>query len=948
MTLLNFKPEIPDGAPRRDDRTKEKMFLECYSWLRECALNITHGQREHAEDLVHDVFVRFLDKDTDLAFISDIRGYLNGMLRNLHLLQLRRTTRHPVQSLTLFDHDSALIGLRTWNSVDQLQSADLLIRACDFACYRKEAALTASILILRFFHGFYPGEIAALLKARRRGVDQWIERGRIETKQYIESPYPLPDTGKKERIAPSVATANAFLRGLRKRIFASCTTDCSILADNPDELGVKELAHLVSCRDCLDGRSRKMKLTHVTERMADDISNRDDGRPQGGTGGSGEILSLRSRRKPSKRAILREVYARRKERFEHRPKEISLAFDGLLRATLLVNASTNTLNLSLDSKEVPNSIAVLSEQEFNFLLLDRDDLTCAERRVHRLPLSDDRSLEVTVTPETLGPSIQVVYRDPFFSPVTGGLEEDEPRAIIAEGPILNFPSGRTVSAKGSEPGPRSVLFDTIRTLTPDMNPLLTGAIVLGIAAVMCFVLWWRSSPSLSAGELLDHAQRSERAAVAANRPGVIYEKVKIRTPRRSLERTIYRDAQVIRRPRRQQLSPEDDQLKNKLADAGINWDAPLSAVDYAEWRHSSGATRDEVTRSGQHLLTLTTTPVSAGQVLKETLTVRDTDFHAVDRTVELRDSGTYEIAELNYDVLPWSAVNPDWFEPLAGGAAVSDLHPSLLPRLPHLPSTEELDEAELSALLVLNQLHADQGEQIAVTRNGDGIQVRGLVETAERKQQIESQLIRVHFVTPLVFTFDEMARARNSADETTSISTASTTRQPSPLELYLVPHERSREEVWQLTQDLLQAALSASRDSIETSDVLQQFSSRQNLTANARVTLVALVGSHKQDIGAALDREEQLLGSAGFTPPSSQGSVNPENVSAALSATATKNLALCRELISTNGAEARPVDTVVRELFATIAELRATARSISTDPELNNAAIERLPVGKNQ
>ena len=223
MPLLTFKPEIPDGNPRRrEDRSREKMFLEHYSWLLECALNITHGQREFAEDLVHDVFLQFLDKEIDLASIGDVRGYLNGILRNLHLLQLRRTTRYSVQSFSLFDHDSVLVGLRARNAADYLQSADLLIWACDFACYRKESAITASILILRFFHGYYPGEIARLLKARRRAVDQWVERGRSETKQYLNTPYPLPNCGNAElKAAPLVGRANALLGCIRQRIFDS-------------------------------------------------------------------------------------------------------------------------------------------------------------------------------------------------------------------------------------------------------------------------------------------------------------------------------------------------------------------------------------------------------------------------------------------------------------------------------------------------------------------------------------------------------------------------------------------------------------------------------------------------------------------------------------------------------------------------------------------------------
>ena len=614
------------------------MFLEHYFWLRECALNITHGEHGRSEDLVHDVFLQFLDKDADIASIADVRGYLNGILRNLHLLQLRRATRHPAQSLSLFDHDSALVGLRVWTSAEQLQSADSLVRACDFACHRKEASLAASMLILRYFHGYYPGEICLLLRAKRKMIYRWIDRGRAEMKDYMEFPYALPGHGGAGRKpAPPIASPIAFLRRLRERIFDSCTTPCLILASDATELGVTELAHLVSCRVCLDRRSRQMGLGYVAERMTDDISDNDDGRPQGGSGAAGPILPVRSGRKPSSRAILRRVYTRRRERFEHRPKEISLAFDGQLRATLEVTAPTNRLHLSLDSKEVPNSIAVLSEQEFHFLILDRDELTCSERRVHRLSLSDDRVLEVTVTPETLGPSIQIVYDDPLFLVLTGRAEDQEPQMIPPKDRALGFLSGRAEYTPALVPTWRTAFFDQLRNLVQAMNPLLTSAIVLGTVAVLCFAFWLRSAPAPAPGDLLDHAQRSERAAVSANHPGVLYEKVAIRTQRRTFERTIYRDAQGIRHPRRQQLSPEDEQLKNKLAGAGVNWNAPLSALDYAVWRQHSGTLRDTVASSGHHLLTLTTTPIADSAVLKETITVRDTDFHAVGKTVVLRE-----------------------------------------------------------------------------------------------------------------------------------------------------------------------------------------------------------------------------------------------------------------------------------------------------------------------
>lgn len=766
MTLLSFKPLIPAGTPRRrDDRAKEDMFLECYAWLIECALNITHGQRERAEDLVHDVFVRFLDNDVEVSSICNIRGYLNGMLRNLHLLQLRRATRHPVQSLTLIDHDSALVGLRAWNSVEQFQSADLLLRACDFVCYRKEVALTSSVLILRFFHGFYPGEICRLLKAKRHAVDKWIERGRNETKQFLESPCPLPNATGTESGKAIPKSSTAFLRRLRERIFNSCTTDCTVLIGNSEPSGVREFAHLVSCRTCLSRRSREMGLAHVAERMVDDISDRDDGRPEGGAGGSGKILSLGARRKISKRAILRDVYERRRELFEHRPKEISLAFDGVSHATLLVNAATNTLNLTLDRSEVPNSLAVLSEQEFNFLLLDRDQLMCRERGVHSLSLSDDRFLEVTITAETLGPSIQVVYEDPSFLVRTELAGDQEPQTITAEEPILTFPVGR-VDSSMARPAWRTAWLEKFRSLVPAMNPFLATAIVLGAATVLCLILWLRGGPPLSAGELLDHAQTSDRSAATSKRPGVIYQKVAIRTPRRTVERTIYRDAQGIRRPRRQELSPEDEQLKNKLASAGVSWDDPLSAADYADWRRRSGLTRDRVTRPGQQLLTLSTAPVADEAVLNETLTVRETDFHAVGRTVELRDTGTVEIAQLNYDVLPWGAVNQDWFEPVPPGA-VTDAPGLLSPSIHASPLTELDLETELAVRYALHEISADLGEPIDIRVGGHGsVSVVGMVSSADRKQELLAALKGIRGAVTKLQT-EEEAEPRKLPDPVT-------------------------------------------------------------------------------------------------------------------------------------------------------------------------------------
>lgn len=925
MNLLNFKPE----AQRRDAKPKERLFLEHYAWLVERALGMTQGQAALAEDLVHDAFVQFLGKEIDLAGVGDIRWYLHGILRNLHLLHIRRSSRHPVHQFSLFDHDSALVGLRAWNSAEQLQSADSLVRACDFACWRKESSPAAAILILRYFHGYYPGEICTLLGARRKSIYKWIERGRAETREYMAAPFPLSATGNAERKAPPpVASPNAFLRCLRDRIFDSSKTECSILAENPGEFGVKELAHLVSCRSCLDCRSRAMGLAHVAARLADDISDHDDGRPEGRGGGATKILSLsRRRRGPPKGEILRRAYERRQELFEHRPKEISLAFDGEIHATMLVSAASNALNLSVAAKDLPDSIAVVSEQEFCFLVLDREELLRTERKVHRLQLSDDRVLEISVTPATLGPSIQMTYEDPLFSAASADVEDAELQAITNEKPILRFPYLSTEVTPGVAPRWRKRLLNLISA----MNPLLTSAIALGTVAAVCFVLWLRSAPTPSPGEFLEHAEKADRATVSNKRPGVIYQKVAIRTSRRTLERTIYRDAQGIRRPRRQQLSPQDEQLKGTLANAGVNWDAPLSAEDFTTWRHQLGAAHDAVTRAAPHFLTLTTTPQGNGAVIKETLTVRDTDFRAVDRTIDLRDSGTVEIAELNYDLLPWGAVNQDWFEPVLGSTATDA--PGVLPvigiRVPHALSSLELDEAELEARVALNQLHADTGERIRLTRGGQGIEVKGVVETDARKDELVAQLSQLPHVQASILSVEELGSQPQLSPsfDGEPLHVYSGEPQSSPLEQYLREKKESLDPAASISQNLLDNALQIQQAQRHFSELATRFDEANQLPMNLQKQLAELSQSYLDTINTGLDTNTRTLHALGFD---NEGPPPPESDAGDIGERIHRYQELCQELIISRTGNARSAMVIARELIDIGERIRLQTAHLST------------------
>src|SRR5712692_9205871 len=91
----------------------EDLFLEHYDRLIGWALQIAHGDRELAEDLVHDAYIQFTLARPDLNSIQNLDGYLYGMLRVLHRTGLRKAARRQLRQLSIVEFDSEELGLRT-------------------------------------------------------------------------------------------------------------------------------------------------------------------------------------------------------------------------------------------------------------------------------------------------------------------------------------------------------------------------------------------------------------------------------------------------------------------------------------------------------------------------------------------------------------------------------------------------------------------------------------------------------------------------------------------------------------------------------------------------------------------------------------------------------------------------------------------------------------------
>jgi len=464
---------------------------------------------------------------------------------------------------------------------------------------------------------------------------------------------------------------------------------------------------------------------------------------------------------------------------------------------------------------------------------------------------------------------------------------------------------------------------------PDMNPMLAAGLVLACASIVCIGLWLaQRTPNISSNALLVRAETWDKPPTELP-SGIIYQKVRITTPGQSMERAIYRDIEERRRAKPVKLSGQEEQIKDRLTHAGLNWDNPLSATSYQDWHDRQRVRKDKIARAGKHLLRLTTT-IPDGVVTAQSLTVRDTDFHPVKRSITFRNSEQVEIAELDYRVLPWSAVNANDFEIGFGNGENAPVTDFATPKftLPSVVTDSQLDEAELSARLVLNQLQADTDEQLRIERAPQEIEVKGLVETEQRKRQLESELRLIPHLRILILSFEDLRNQPESSDGIASLKMGSVFSQPSPLQRYFSAHGRNAASMSELSHKLLDSALSVSRESKAIAELSSRFlASEDKLTDIGAAALTALIHSHRERLVAALAEEQRVLaeiqGSTGNQDSSPGNSAVRD-----LTSLAERNLALTKELTFGSDASTHGAETILPELSESVGALRANARQV--------------------
>jgi len=236
---------------------------------------------------------------------------------------MRLFGQSKTKNVPLTDYDSAETALWTSDPYLQMDAQQNLIRICRFAFVGREESREASALLLRYFHGYYPKEIARVLNCRRPLVDTYLKIARKKLKvfmadvgwtesRFADLPAPI------QKLSSSTSTGE-FLLNLRDALLRPANGHClshvelRTLYQGSNTLECQTLAHVVYCERCLDEINRLLHLAPLSERNPVDTVEQDK-RPRKRSGNRRPPSVAMSYQSP------KELVVRIRDVIEHRPE----------------------------------------------------------------------------------------------------------------------------------------------------------------------------------------------------------------------------------------------------------------------------------------------------------------------------------------------------------------------------------------------------------------------------------------------------------------------------------------------------------------------------------------------------------------------------------------------------------------------------------------------------
>lgn len=749
--------------PFSKPRSHEELFLEHYSSLVARALQITRKRRDEANDLVHDLYVLLIRTrpDIDLSDDDRVRGYLYTMLRNLSVSKARRAGIDALSSLLIVDYESVEYGLVCVDRSRLILVRSDLARVCEYACIRRDTSRSASVLILRFFFGYYPSEIARILQVTRVAVEKHLQAAREEARVYLERPGMLRFMGQSIPLRPKSSSflpddPIALVAELQSRIQSGVKGECHSetaieerYAQEGPGMGIAELAHVVSCATCLELTNRALGLPSLVDRFPTDTIHRDgDGNDPPNPPASG----------PDPAVLEKKV----RQAYEHLPLKLQVAVDGEILAAQRVSSNRNELQVKLEPLAKPTFLEVLSEQGIRLAYLQIEDaLVDLQPYEATTELSDGRFVELKFGLVGGVPVISAFYYDPLQEEIRAG--NTNPIVTVQSGEEEVGPAGYPPALRGITPMIRRFLhccFPSLDSLWPlGMVTALTGILVVGLC------LWTQQeTPAMpSAASLLAQSRQTEEAKIAGgdaihttfaletrSQDGKLLETQKVDSwrslkPHRSALRLMDGEGRIVAGrwmdasgkttiyAKGRGLQP-GDKLPAAIVDHSNAWEmvpgeeaffALASIGDQPTLQKVDGGYDIEYER-GQ-------IRPNAG-VLRASLVLDRATLRPVSETVEIESGNSvreYRFQRLTYEVVSGDEVRDGDFAP---DATLASLH-SGLPALPDV--VNRTAHLALQALQLLNNLGPEVESFVDLDRLPDGrVQISGVLPTQEQKATI--------------------------------------------------------------------------------------------------------------------------------------------------------------------------------------------------------------------
>jgi hypothetical protein len=368
------------------------------------------------------------------------------MVRLMHTSAVRRATRAGETSLSLIDLDGSEWCLRAPSVLARVEARAELAAICRYACTRKESSKAGSILILRFFHGYFPSEVSRIARITPRTVDEFLRLARREARLFCTDPTQIAFLTKTHTM-PAIPDARVvddpvrFVQVLREAVFASSTTPCdgaqmTAIYESNEQHAIPSdvLAHVVSCRPCLDRVNALVSLPTGRERFPDDTFGPD-------AGSSGTPGGRASAFKPSALRRGRHLHSI----IEHRAEELRVAVNGFIVGSCTVGQAVTRQTVSVQLTEPIGSVEVLGRGDARLLfVMVQPQPHGAIEQTGRIELSQGRTLEATISFAQPWPEIRILYHDPELAGGTVGGE------MLAAARLFEPREHRTVARRADD------------------------------------------------------------------------------------------------------------------------------------------------------------------------------------------------------------------------------------------------------------------------------------------------------------------------------------------------------------------------------------------------------------------------------------------------------------------------------------------------------------------